>query len=157
MRAGADPRAYEKFYRGKTMTDQSPITFRRHDQALHARAISAYRTRLMRRRMAGAGCGIFLAVLLGAAVLGPREELQQTGYTTGSRTDESVGEADNGEKKNALAPPVYATTPTPIVARELNDEELLAIFPEGSCFIAEVNGKKTLVFSDPAARARFFN
>lgn len=39
---------------------------------------------------------------------------------------------------------------------ELTDEQLLAVFPPGSCFIAEVNGKKTLVFHDPALRAHYF-
>src|ERR1044071_8996487 len=31
----------------------------------------------------------------------------------------------------------------------LTDEQLLASFPEGSCFIAEVDGRKELVFLDP--------
>ncbi len=33
--------------------------------------------------------------------------------------------------------------------RELTDEQLVAAFPKGSCFIAEVDGKKQLVFFDP--------
>jgi hypothetical protein len=33
--------------------------------------------------------------------------------------------------------------------RHLTDEELVASFPRGSCFIAEVDGKKQLVFVDP--------
>ena len=32
----------------------------------------------------------------------------------------------------------------------LTDEQLVASFPKGSCFIAEVDGKKELVFLDPA-------
>ena len=31
----------------------------------------------------------------------------------------------------------------------LTDSQLLALFPEGSCFLAEVDGKKRLVFFDP--------
>ena len=31
----------------------------------------------------------------------------------------------------------------------LTDEQLLAAFPKGSCFIAEVDGRKELVFLDP--------
>jgi len=34
-------------------------------------------------------------------------------------------------------------------ARHLTDAELVASFPKGSCFIAEVDGKKELVFFDP--------
>jgi hypothetical protein len=33
--------------------------------------------------------------------------------------------------------------------RQLTDQELLASFPQGSCFLAEVDGKKELVFLDP--------
>jgi hypothetical protein len=33
--------------------------------------------------------------------------------------------------------------------RQLTDEQLVASFPKGSCFIAEVDGKKELVFLDP--------
>ena len=33
--------------------------------------------------------------------------------------------------------------------RRLTDQELVAAFPKGSCFIAEVDGKKELVFLDP--------
>ena len=33
--------------------------------------------------------------------------------------------------------------------RYLTDQELVAKFPKGSCFIAEVDGKKELVFLDP--------
>jgi len=32
----------------------------------------------------------------------------------------------------------------------LTDEELVAAFPKGSCFVAEVDGKKRLIFFDPA-------
>jgi hypothetical protein len=33
----------------------------------------------------------------------------------------------------------------------LTDAELIAAFPKGSCFIAEVDGKKELIFLDPKA------
>jgi len=42
--------------------------------------------------------------------------------------------------------------PAPMPAGQLpslTDEELVASFPKGSCFIAEVDGKKELVFLDP--------
>jgi hypothetical protein len=54
-----------------------------------------------------------------------------------------------------LAPPqqmamVPAAAPKiPDAPRRLTDEELVAAFPKGSCFIAEVDGKKELVFLDP--------
>ena len=39
----------------------------------------------------------------------------------------------------------------------LTDEQLVALFPAGSCFIAEVNGQKKLVFVDPEVQRQFFN
>ena len=42
-----------------------------------------------------------------------------------------------------------ATTGAPDKPRQLTDAELVAAFPKGSCFIAEVDGKKELVFFDP--------
>ena len=44
----------------------------------------------------------------------------------------------------------HAATPkAPDLPRRLTDTELIAAFPKGSCFIAEVDGKKELVFLDP--------
>jgi hypothetical protein len=37
----------------------------------------------------------------------------------------------------------------PEKSRRLTDAELVASFPKGSCFIAEVDGKKELIFLDP--------
>jgi hypothetical protein len=46
--------------------------------------------------------------------------------------------------------------PKPFTARIINEEQLLAVFPKDSCFIAEVDGKKTLVFRDPQVRKQYF-
>jgi hypothetical protein len=43
---------------------------------------------------------------------------------------------------------VLVPQPTPD-PRPLTDAELVASFPKGSCFIAEVDGKKQLIFVDP--------
>jgi len=58
-------------------------------------------------------------------------------------------------------PPRQLTTapshrPPPSEAGFLTDKELLAAFPQGSCFIAEVDGKKKLVFLDPEVRRTYF-
>jgi hypothetical protein len=39
----------------------------------------------------------------------------------------------------------------------LTDEQLLAFFPADSCFIAEVEGRKILVFRDPELRQKYFH
>lgn len=38
---------------------------------------------------------------------------------------------------------------------KLTDEELLASFPSNSCFLAEVNGRQVLVFTDRSNREKF--
>ena len=45
-----------------------------------------------------------------------------------------------------VRPPPPKTAPRP---QRLTDAQLIAAFPRGSCFIAEVDGKKELVFLDP--------
>jgi hypothetical protein len=66
-----------------------------------------------------------------------------------------------------MTPPIAITAiePVPVPALEpvvagvitpISDEELLAIFPPGSCFYAEVDGQKILVFTDPEVRKRFY-
>ena len=40
-----------------------------------------------------------------------------------------------------------ATPPAPDIPR-ISDQEVLAMFPKGSCAIAEVDGRKQLVFFD---------
>jgi hypothetical protein len=39
----------------------------------------------------------------------------------------------------------------------LTDAELLALFPPGSCFLAEVDGKKKLVFLDPKVERQYLS
>ena len=39
----------------------------------------------------------------------------------------------------------------------LDDQQLLQSFPPGSCFLAEVNGRKILVFTDPAVEKLYLN
>lgn len=51
-----------------------------------------------------------------------------------------------------LTPPV-----TPAAPQYLTDQELLALFPRGSCFLAEVDGKKQLVFFDPKDESTYLS
>ncbi len=56
--------------------------------------------------------------------------------------------------------PAVATQPVPISTAtnspgQLTDQQLLACFPNGSCFIAEVDGEKKLVFYNPDAEHNY--
>src|SRR5260221_14676588 len=43
----------------------------------------------------------------------------------------------------------------PLTQRSLTDAELIASFPEGSCFLAEIDGKKQLVFLNQEIERRY--
>lgn len=59
------------------------------------------------------------------------------------------------EKEQAVAPQKAPTSEGGIEA--LTDEELLRSFPPGSCALAEVNGRKVLVFRSEEMRERFLH
>jgi hypothetical protein len=46
-------------------------------------------------------------------------------------------------------------SPDPVKPHDLSDKALLDLFPPGSCFIAEIDGKKELIFLDPRVKHRF--
>jgi hypothetical protein len=63
---------------------------------------------------------------------------------------------------NRSAPPPQPVAVPPAEARSnsglpryLSDQELLALFPKGSCFLAEVDGKKELVFLVPEVERQY--
>ena len=45
----------------------------------------------------------------------------------------------------------------PVNGAMLTDEQLLAFFPADSCFIAEADGRKILVFRSPELRQKYFH
>jgi hypothetical protein len=52
-------------------------------------------------------------------------------------------------------PPVPTRAPASSI-RVVSEQELLAMFPPGSCVVAEINGQKELVLLDPARAAQGF-
>jgi len=80
----------------------------------------------------------------------------------GNRLDDSqkqqvtqIQVSDPGETRLSAEEVVERSTEKK--AGVLTDEQLVALFPAGSCFIAEVNGQKKLVFVDPEVQRQFFN
>jgi hypothetical protein len=77
------------------------------------------------------------------------------------------GPRNEHEGKSQIAPPSLATSASaaalpdvsfpdvPPAVQELDDDELLRQFPPGTCTIAEVDGRKMLVFLGEEARAKF--
>ena len=95
-------------------------------------------------------------LILGRALLNTEVEPQRASHSTVSGFAHNAPSTNVGLKANVLPTPDERPGALPPIEGELNDQELVALFPEGSCFIAEVNGKKKLVFSDAAVRAQFF-
>ena len=68
---------------------------------------------------------------------------------------------DERANDSPVAPPLAANevrAPLPSASpavSELDDDELLRQFPPGTCTIAEVNGRKMLVFLQEEARAKY--
>jgi hypothetical protein len=117
---------------------QTDLRFARHDRMVMAEALAALRRRRHRRHTA-AFLAISAAVLFAAW---PRRSI-------------------------CPAPPIVLqvppdtapilSSPEPEKSSELSDQELLAVFPPGSCYFAEVAGHKRLIFRDDAVRGKYFN
>jgi hypothetical protein len=106
-----------------------------NNAAFKAEALGTFRTRQRVRRLTRwAGGAVVLAVVVAGAV-----------HWRGRPT---------ATPRQFVASRVEAPKKTE-KPRYLTDEELLASFPKGSCFIAEVDGKKELVFFDPNVERKF--
>jgi hypothetical protein len=114
-----------------------PGTFRQHDAKVHALAVRALRFRRRAKKMLLVTPLFVISALFLANKLSIREPNPPPAQIVASRP--------MTEPKNEMD------------SRILTDEELLAMFPAGSCFLAEVNGRKVLVFNDPAVKERFLN
>jgi hypothetical protein len=63
-----------------------------------------------------------------------------------------------GRTRPSLPPLAQKRAEPPAAAkpgRYLTDDELLASFPQGSCFLFEVDGRKELVFLDPEVERQY--
>ncbi len=103
--------------------------------AFKAKAVGSFRARQRVRRMTRWGAAVAACALLL------------------SGTVRWFGRPVAPPRPNPLA---HAQPPNkPVHPRSLTDRELLAAFPKGSCFIAEVDGKKLLVFLDPQVKQAY--
>jgi hypothetical protein len=94
--------------------------------ACKAAALGTFRARQRARRtMRWAGCAALLVALVGCAVYW-------------------LGHSVTAPHQIAVSPPHSPEKAE--TQRYLSDAELIAAFPEGSCFLAEIDGQKQLVF-----------
>ena len=62
---------------------------------------------------------------------------------------------EEGAQPNALVSSATVEVVTARKVETISDEELLSLFPQGSCFLAELDGKQVLVFKDSKLREEF--
>jgi hypothetical protein len=98
---------------------------------LRAGTLAAFRRRQRQRRLTR----VFAGLLVLTAAIGAACHWRGRGVATPSQVASS----------RTVAPK------TPSQPRYLSDAELLALFPKGSCVLAEVDGRKELVFLDAKA------
>jgi len=97
-------------------------------------ALGAYRARQRVRQAGRAAC---LAGMVLCAV--------GASYWAGWPVSRSPGSESQAGFGEAAAKP----------ARFMSDAELVASFPAGSCFLAEIDGRLQLVFNDPATEQQY--
>jgi hypothetical protein len=125
MRTNSDPEK-DNALLGAVLGDENWLAA---NSAFKAHALTTFRVRQRIRRATRWTAG--LAVLVAAAAL----------------TAHWLHGPETARPKVMIA---SAAHPKPLPGpRPLSDAELIACFPKGSCFIAEVDGKKQLVFADP--------
>lgn len=125
MKTNPDPEREETLLNSVLRDEQ----WQASDTAFKAQAMGAFRTRQRVRRMVRwtGGVVVFGALLASVIHLSKPAPLSQP----------------------QLAAARIETPKKLESTRFLTDEELLASFPEGSCFIAEIDGQKELIFLDP--------
>jgi hypothetical protein len=115
--------------------------FNRFRGELKKRALTRFRWHQAWRRVRGTGVAMVLIALAVPALLRLPERAGR------SRLVATAPNFDHQRPAAAAAPIPPSTQMTAI-----SDEELLASFPPGSCFLAEVNGETMLVFTDDKVR-----
>jgi hypothetical protein len=141
-------------------------SFREHDERVRSAALRAFRRRKIQRRSA--------MVLPIFAVIAVTLALGRTGappVPAGASPDETLAPkhtltssyaqtARRGAGRDRRGHPSYPekeSGATGIKIEMITDEQLIAAFPPGSCYIAEVNGQKQLFFRDSKVKEQFFN
>ena len=141
-------------------------SFLEHDARVRSAALRAFRWRKVQRQ-----CVIGLPVL---ALIALALALGRTGAPpvlagaspaetlapkrTLASTDAQTAQRDAGrDRRGRLSYPKESAGAAGIKMEIITDEQLVAAFPPGSCYIAEVNGQKQLFFRDPKVKEQFFN
>jgi hypothetical protein len=106
---------------------------------LKARALGNIRRRRRIRQCVRAGALIAVTLALGVLV-----------FSQWLRRVQRPGRRAPAQAAAHTSRPSDHRSAFPAAVQIINEQQLLACFPPGSCTIAEVNGEKMLIFLDPA-------
>src|SRR5258705_6209149 len=109
----------------------------REDDGARQVALAAFRRARFVRKLARAGATVVIATAVTAAFLIWQHDVSTHNRIASGKT--ALTDSPDGRESVA-----QHDLPT------LTDEQLLASFPPNSCFLAEVDGRQILVFTDPA-------
>jgi hypothetical protein len=136
------------------------------DTQLRANARQTFSAVKRRRRIAFVGAQAAALIVAGIAawsLLQPRntDELGSRGHqpaqNSAFKNPRAVMPAATGENSASqfarLADPEEPSVSPPKI---ITEEQMLAMFPAGSCLLAEINGEKQLVFLDPTVASEGF-
>ncbi len=117
--------------------------FARHDFETQRVAVREFRRAQWRKKLAGIAriAAVFAMAFVSFLIAGKTKELKKEA-------------ALPARFSSARMPPA---TPKAGQSGLMSDEQLLALFPPGSCYLAEVEGRKMLVFRDEKVKQRFFD
>lgn len=115
------------------------VDFAKHNAGVKADSLRAFQQRYRARRVWRTG-----GVLVGLAAC----------FIAFQATNREA-ELSRAVVQSPPSPPSPIEQSRPAAPASLTDEQLIALFPPGSCWIAEVDGRKTLIFPDEALHRRF--
>ena len=111
------------------------LNSRLKSQAMRVMCAANYKRRVgLRAGQTACAAALFVSVMWWLGLLPQRAIIQQGPH--------HVDVAETTQKAEAPLPLATA-------ARFISEEEMLAMFPPGSCVVAEINGQKQLVILDP--------
>jgi hypothetical protein len=141
-------------------------SFREHDARVRSTALRAFRVRKIQRR-----CAMVLPLITAIALVlvgrtgtppvptgaSPAETLALKRTLPVTSHTEIARRGAGRDRRGRLSYPKEGSGGAGIKIEMITDEQLIAAFPPGSCYIAEVNGQKQLFFRDPKVKEQFFN
>ena len=127
-------------------------SFDAYSSHLRNKSLLAFRRRRQFRQMRSGALGLLAIMLVGLFTFWTSENREHANV-------ELSATSNNQQNHLPMPGPVPVPDENPLPATNdlhLSDAELLDLFPPGSCFLAEGDGRKILVFTDENVKREYF-